>query len=253
MECKLEFIYHAVRESWHNVALHKHDCCELVYYVKGSGTTEIDGKSFIYGQNSFTVIPPDTYHDEKHDVDTELMFIGFNYRTKEFSIQTGQYSDDPQHTFLTYLKQMKKEITEQKQHYELKLKLLLTELLIEYERMTRNTAKKVIDLTYIKNYLDENFNQDIDLKALAELSGYSYHHFRHLFKEKTGVSPNRYIIDQRLSNSQRLLKETGLTMAGISQACGFYSESQYSAMFKKSVGMKPSEYRINISQQKSQP
>ncbi len=246
MECRLEFIYHTMHETCHYIARHKHECYELVYYIKGTGTTEIGGKSFAYVQNSFTVIPPGTCHDERHATDTEVLFIGFGYVGKAFPIKAGQYFDDIQCSFLNCLKQMKKEITDQKLHFEVKLNLLLTGLLIEYERMTRNTAKKAIDFTYIRNYLDENYNQNIDLNALAELSGYSYHHFRHLFKEKTGLPPNQYIINQRICNARRLLKETGLTMIEISQMCGFYSESQFSAMFKKSAGMKPSEYRNKV-------
>lgn len=243
MECKLEFLYQAVRKSGGYVPLHKHECFELVYYIKGSGTTEIGGEAFLFGPNSFTLIPPNVYHDERHDTDTEVLFIGFTSKSMYTSGEAGQYSDDLQHTFLNYLKQMKKEVANRKLHFELKLNLLITELMIDLERMSCSNPKRTMGLTYIRNYLEENFNQNIDINELAQISGYSYHHFRHMFKEKTGMPPNRYIINQRILNARKLLKETCMTMADISQACGFYSESQFSAMFKKSTGMKPSEYR----------
>lgn len=245
MECKLEFIYHTIRESWQYTASHKYECFELVYYIKGNGNTEIDCNTFTFHQNSFIIIPPNLYHDERYDTDTEVLFIGFKCLNKALPIKAGQYqyNDDFQHTILHYLKQMKKEITDQRKHFELKLDLLLKELFIELERMNENIIKKANDFTYIRKFLEENYNQNIDLNALAELSGYSYHHFRHLFKQKMGIPPNKYIINQRISNAQRLLKETRLSIVEISQECGFSNESQFSAMFRKSIGLKPSEYR----------
>ena len=43
---------------------HSHEYYELVYYLSGSGKTEIGGKMFKFSDNSFALIPGDTEHDE---------------------------------------------------------------------------------------------------------------------------------------------------------------------------------------------
>ncbi len=70
-------------------------------------------------------------------------------------------------------------------------------------------------------------------KSWQERSGYSYDHFRHMFKERTGLSPMNYIIDKRIDYAKRLIVSTDMTLSTISQECGFSTSSQFSSMFRR--------------------
>jgi len=66
-------------------------------------------------------------------------------------------------------------------------------MLVELYRLEESKIMEHNEMGYIKKFIRENYNQNISLQTLAELSGYSYHHFRHKFKENLGLSPMSYI------------------------------------------------------------
>src|SRR5690606_22790102 len=139
-----------------------------------------------YSDNTFSIIRPNTYHNEIHHEETDLFCIGFSHARGDFApVENGVY---PDHycALQKIVKEMKHELLAKKQHYTIKLNLLLSEYLIEFDRM-RSVASVSDSLQYILNYIHENFNLDIEIPALARLSGYSYDHFRHMFKARTGL------------------------------------------------------------------
>ncbi|WP_391572774.1 AraC family transcriptional regulator [Cohnella sp.] len=240
---QLEFIFFYVHKPDTQILSHHHKCYELVYYISGSGTTNIGGKEYEYADNMFSLMRPDTYHSETHDTGTELFCIGFTLNdTEVIDVQNGVYPDRSCQ-LLQIVKRMKQELLSKRLHYNLKLDLLLSEFLIEFER-TRSLSSASDSFRYIENFILENFNQNINLPALAKVSGYSYDHFRHMFKERTGLSPMNYIIDKRIDYAKRLIVSTDMTLSTISQECGFSTSSQFSSMFRRLTGRTPSEYRL---------
>ncbi|MBB3071924.1 AraC family transcriptional activator of pobA [Paenibacillus baekrokdamisoli] len=226
------------------ISLHQHDCYELVYYLRGSGTTTIDNTAHTYSENTFSIIQPRTYHNELHHEATELICLGFPFRESEshsIRLENGIYPDRSC-LLLQLVKKMKYELLTQRIHHHLKLELLLNEFLIEFER-TRSIHSSTESFEYIENFINENFQQQINLPSLANLSGYSYDHFRHLFKVKTGEPPMSYIINKRIQHAKKMMLSTDMSMSTISQDCGFSNSSQFSDTFRKITGFTPSEFK----------
>lgn len=239
---QLDFIFYYIHKPDTQILSHHHNCYELVFYINGTGSTNIDGTVYAYSDNTFSLIRPHTSHSEIHDTVTDLFCVGFMLRDSDpFEIRNGVYPDPSCH-LLQFIKKMKQELSCKRLHYNLKLDLLLSEFLIEFER-TRSVGSTSNSFHYVENFIQENFNQNINLPALAKVAGYSYDHFRHMFKERTGLSPMNYIINRRVDYAKTLIKSTEMTMSTISQECGFSNSSQFSSMFLKITGQTPSEYR----------
>lgn len=85
--------------------------------------------------------------------------------------------------------------------------------------------------------------EETDAVILPQKVGYSYHRYRHIFKEKVGVSPHQYLIVQRIEAAKLLLKRSHATVTQIAYRCGFTSSSYFCQCFKKRVGVTPKEYR----------
>lgn len=79
--------------------------------------------------------------------------------------------------------------------------------------------------------------------VLAAECNVSEVYFRRLFKEHLGTSPRQYIIDMRLQIAKQLLSEGQLSIAKISERCGFSNQYHFSRLFKQHTGLTPSEYR----------
>lgn len=98
-------------------------------------------------------------------------------------------------------------------------------------------------LKFTLNYIDENYTKEIDIKELAKKEHISYAYFRTIFKKKTGISPNQYIIMLRLRNASILLKQTELSIKEIAESVGFSDQMYFSRIFKKRFGMTPRDFR----------
>jgi AraC-like DNA-binding protein len=222
---------------------HQHLCCELVYYLSGAGNSNIGGTDFIFKKDTFSWAPGNIIHNRSYIEDTEFMAIGFLFNLP-FEIPGGVY-EDIEGKILVYLQQIKEEFQNQKNQFQLRLDTLVIEILIEIDRLV-NPVKKPLNinaLTYIKNYLDLHYNEKIDFSNLAEMSFYSYDHFRHKFKEFTGYSPNQYLIVKRIESAKEMLKDTDYSVIQIALECGFASSAQFDHLFKKYVSQTPLKFR----------
>lgn len=243
MEAKLEFLFfdRCSVASYHD--FHKHQCCELVYYINGRGSTIIEGNKYIFGKNTFSFMPANTRHDRRFNEETDIISIAFLHNLP-IDIEAGLYPDDDEKIY-SYLIEMKQEFLHKKSHYQLRLNAIIVEILVELDRRINihKISKEENNFNYIKNYIDVHYNEKINLDNMAQLSFYSYHRFRHKFKEFTGLSPNQYIINKRIQGAVEMLKSTDKSISEIAMDCGFSTTAQFCLLFKKHVLKTPTEYR----------
>jgi AraC-like DNA-binding protein len=97
----------------------------------------------------------------------------------------------------------------------------------------------------VKNYIINNYRDEIRLGMLADLVGMSSSAFSRFFKLRTGRNLSDYIIDLRLGYACRKLVDSTDSISEISYACGFNNMSNFNRIFKKKKGCSPSEFRDN--------
>ncbi len=93
-----------------------------------------------------------------------------------------------------------------------------------------------------RNYINNNFEKEINLDTLSMTRYTSKFHLLRLFKKYYGVTPKQYLIDKRIERA-KILISNGLP---ISQSCykvGFQTPSSFSTLFKSRVGLSPIEYQ----------
>ncbi|MFQ9798713.1 MAG: AraC family transcriptional regulator [Clostridia bacterium] len=95
----------------------------------------------------------------------------------------------------------------------------------------------------LKQYLDENYRQNVTLDELAELIGLSKFHLSRSFKQYTGFAPKQYVNRVRITKACHLLSSTELSVAQVSEKMGYHSPFIFSEQFKNIIGYSPSEYR----------
>jgi AraC family transcriptional regulator len=100
-------------------------------------------------------------------------------------------------------------------------------------------------LRRIEDYVYANLKRDIALADLAGLCAMSVDHFLRSFRSATGITPYRYVLEQRLRRAAVLLKTTEEPVATIATMCGFRNGSNFSVKFHARFNASPSEYRRN--------
>lgn len=98
-----------------------------------------------------------------------------------------------------------------------------------------------------KEFITQNFTQDISLKEVAAYSYSSAFHFSRIFKTFTSWSPHQFLLHIRLKNAELLLKTTGLPVSDIAFSSGFNSLEHFTATFYKKYNCSPSRYRLGNS------
>ena len=97
----------------------------------------------------------------------------------------------------------------------------------------------------VKNYINQNYQNEIRLSDVASLAGMSPSAFSRFFKLHTGRNLSDYIIDLRLGYASRMLVDSTHSIAEIGYGCGFNNLSNFNRIFKKKKGCSPSEFREN--------
>jgi AraC-like DNA-binding protein len=94
-----------------------------------------------------------------------------------------------------------------------------------------------------KDYLDSFFTGEVQLQHAANAACVSPYHFHRLFHEVFHETPNQYLQRRRLEQARELLESTDRGVTEISLDVGFESSTSFSALFRRSFGCSPREYR----------
>jgi AraC family transcriptional regulator len=106
--------------------------------------------------------------------------------------------------------------------------------------LSQGNLQQVLD--YINSYLDEN----LSLHELANLVHISPYYFARLFKQSTGMAPHQYVTKCRIKKATQLLTQQNLSVLEITQQVGFQSQSHFTTLFRRSLGVTPTEYRRSL-------
>lgn len=94
----------------------------------------------------------------------------------------------------------------------------------------------------IRNYIENNFDSDLNLDLLSRIQFISKFHLLRLFKKYYGLTPRQYLIDKRIEKSRDLLRQ-GMKVTETCFAVGFNSLGSFSVLFKTKTGKSPAQYR----------
>lgn len=92
-------------------------------------------------------------------------------------------------------------------------------------------------------FLNEHSETHTSLADLAALCGVSIYHFARSFSAQLGCAPFEYQRALRLEKAKELLCESHLPIEAVGIAVGIESASNFARLFRRTVGLSPSEYR----------
>ena len=106
---------------------------------------------------------------------------------------------------------------------------------------TSNYHRDVVLQT--KNFIDRYYFRAISLEDLAALAHYTAPHLNRLFQRTFQCSIYAYLLDVRLRNAIRMLKDESLLIKDVASSSGFSDQRYFSRVFQQRFGVSPGEYR----------
>lgn len=96
------------------------------------------------------------------------------------------------------------------------------------------------------DYIRANLSTNVSVTELAGLVQMSPSHFARVFKASFGVTPYRYVKQQRVEEAKIILASTKLTASQVSITFGFSSQSRFVRVFRQFTGVTPKQYKAGF-------
>ncbi|MBE9599780.1 AraC family transcriptional regulator [Pedobacter sp. MC2016-24] len=104
-------------------------------------------------------------------------------------------------------------------------------------------------LAFVIDYIKSNLNEKININGLSDKACMSKATFYRLFKRELGISPNDFILAERIAKAKQLLSNPSAKVAAVSYELGFNDANYFIRAFKKLVGITPGSYQLQFRTQ----
>lgn len=112
----------------------------------------------------------------------------------------------------------------------------------KYRSIQSNQEHQAIGL--IKQYLYEQYNTNISLEQLVEITNLNRSYLIRVFRKAVGMPPYAYLTQVRVEKAKMLLRQ-GISAAETAIAVGMADQSHLNRHFKRIVGVTPGQYRLS--------
>lgn len=236
--------------------VHTHPFWELIYIDKGEATVFFPPEERIQLKSGECIlISPDREHAVENSFENQPVYwyVGFdcNYldRPEKGFLLLKQF---PEYVELTkILHKLTETACDRKALNSARFDLFLALCgMVTY--LSENHAPYIsageILADKVRLYIREHYRDALTVERIAGSLYITPHHLGLMFKKYTGTTVNQYLLQVRMQEAIRLLQQSNMSLAGISDEIGFDTPQYFSACFHKYFGVAPSVLRNNKSE-----
>lgn len=231
---------------------------QLNYITEGSGILETRTGKYHLQPGSVFMLFPGEWHRYRPDKRTGWRehYLGFDgdYAKRLVSLSLFRIEQPVLHLgfqdkVLQAFYRLIDEVKEEKSGYQQVAAGICIEFLASILSSIKNREFEGKDIERkirkARIFFRDNLEQPIDVEKLAYDLNIGYSYFRKMFKKFTGISPVQYHLLLRLQKARELLVSTDKSIKEIAVQLGFQSIFYFTRIFKKKMGIPPSELRKN--------
>lgn len=248
---------------------HWHKEFEILRVLSGTFTAFLNGEKYLLKRGDILIISGGTLHrGEPDSCIYECLVFDINMLKRQKNDVTGKYISPlingnlicknpilPENADLSdTVDSLFSAMKSKKSYYELQIYSLMYFMLsMLYANgyiipsKNKNSEKKTQTVISLLNWIDENFTDEITLKKLSQISGYSEKYICRIFKEYTSCTPINYINGLRIEKACHEITVNRVSITHAAYDSGFNDLSYFCRLFKVYKGITPAEYRKLIS------
>lgn len=262
--------------SGEKTQLHTHNYIELAYVVEGEFQQRILGKDIKFKKGELCLIDKNCLHqDYLFRSESTIIFIGLaneifdevmvdkigeermlkffhNALMKQKDIQQYLYFK-PKNTDDNRIESLLIALLTELEHNDDASKYIGKGLVIrllhfistEYDFFISNEQRKKMNwivFEEITKYIGENY-ATIKIKDLVEKFNFNENYYNRILKEKTGMTYSEYVQNLRLTQAEKLLATTSMTVDSVADLVGYHNKGYFYKIFTAKNGMTPAKYR----------
>ncbi|GAB6989248.1 phosphoenolpyruvate hydrolase family protein [Paenibacillus pini] len=114
-------------------------------------------------------------------------------------------------------------------------------------KMLDGVTKHYDYVEFVKEYIAQNYMNEISFSDLAKVAHVSRSYLSSLFKKSVGCSFQEYIVRFRMDRAIEILDRDKIQLSELAYLVGYQDYAQFSKMFKKVKGFSPKQYKSNIN------
>lgn len=219
-------------------------CTRTSSYKFSGGDVFVSFPNEIHGTNNVPIALGEVYWFQL-DISDEEHFLYLNRETAHYMIE--QLNAIPHHVVQANVEQVSPLLKEGFRltqmgedphiiaaYLQLFLYLVINSSHQEQFRLSPDIGKTL-------NYILDNITSEVSLEELASIANLSCSQYKQKFKKQMGISPRRFINQQKIEHAKILLQE-GMSVTDIAMLLGFTTSSYFSTVFKKHTLCTPMEY-----------
>ena len=211
-----------------------------LYYVWGGEAYYFDHDSFFrFEPGHLYLLPSNKAYRLNHNPNNPIDHLYCHITTSPLITSVIDVKVEEGSLLFQAISLLKNNIKSDNFHIVLKMVDLIVSLMLQ----TSSQDDPLIDdpAHLIKNYIDQNYKEDISLDSLAEHLHFSKQHIIRLFQKTYNLSPIKYLMQLRLEAALHYLRN-GETINNISNMLHYSNPANFSLSFKKYYGLAPTEY-----------
>lgn len=247
---------------------HTHDFHELEIVLSGSAVNSINGTSFPVGPGDVFVVEKGATHEITQIDGLELYNLGFRNDAVRLigsdlmelpgfhtlflmggltdpSMRRMKLNAEDLRRCTELLQEMDAELETQSPGYRTSILCQFSRLIVLLSRANTQTVpeQSVWQVATAAAKMERDYAEPISIAELAKSVLMSERHFRRQFLQLYQTTPSDYLLHLRLSAACRMLRAGEDSITQVAMATGFSDCNYFSRVFRRELGMTPSQYR----------
>ncbi len=239
-----------VKEVSECTKMHLHDEITITAIKKGSLKIILNDSSFDLNTNEIAIIDAQIPHCATINVKSQdgyVLYLDKSYLLEkhlEFIFDTKLFED--KNIYKNFINLCDCLLDKSINIMEKEENLLLFCSLVFTIQRDKNEVIDESKISYkIKNYLDINYLEELNLEDLAKKFDISVVHLIRVFKNQFGLPIHSYILNKKVHKAKELLT-TNMPIINVAQNSGFFDQSHLNRSFKRIFQITPKQFQQSI-------
>lgn len=222
----------------------------IMFVLDGIGELKIDDKSFSLKRGSAFYFTKKVPHAYRNIDKLRVAFITFQgSATEELRAYYCKgkkycvYENIDVDKYAKYIQEIQNEYLTRKRESE--MSALLYKIIMRF--FEEGMPKQLSAMEKAALYIEQNFQKEIKLEELLNITNSSKSKFCKDFKTYFGCTAFEKILEYRLSYAKQLLENSGYDIKEIAYTSGFNDTSYFCSCYKKKYGKSPGKSRVHES------